>query len=220
MSLKGKILPGFSLHPWILTIIILCTSVWRAPAETLAQEAVPAALNMTAHSTLWSLEGRRSNKTPYLVIGMADREDSPFYGLVGIAGDEATNSSAENTITRQSGPAASVIRTGKAESCRLVLFSILDSTAGVPGLTNLRANPLSARQTTERSPHLVGVKVYRLLDDRSALGYQANYLASKQRWVNTESYTHEVVQAPRPLFELEFGGWRLPVMLSGAAVSR
>jgi hypothetical protein len=54
MSSKGKILCKFSLHRWILTIIILCTSVWWAPAKALAQEAALAALHMTAHSTLWS----------------------------------------------------------------------------------------------------------------------------------------------------------------------
>ena len=113
----------------------------------------------------------------------------------------------------------------KNQSGPLVLSSLLDPTAGVPRLTNFRAEPISARQTIQRSPDLAGTKFYRLLDDRSApgsflYGYQANYLPSKQRLANNESFTHEVVQAPRPLFELEFGGWHLPVMLSGAAVSR
>ena len=74
------------------------------------------------------------------------------------------------------------------------------------------------------SPDHAGAKVYSLLDDGPALGsflygYQT-YLRSKLRLANDEYFIHEVVQAPRPLFELEFGGWRLPVMLSGAAVSR
>jgi hypothetical protein len=225
MSSTGKILLKCSLQRWILTIIILCTIVWWAPAETLAQEAAPAALDMTAHSTLWSLEGPGSNNAPYLVIGMADRGDTPSYGSLRIAEDEATNPSVGNTITRQGGPAASANRTEKIESGPLVLSSLLDPTAGVPGLTNFRVEPISARQTIQRSPDLARAKVYRLVDDRSAprsflYGYQANYLPSKQRLANNESFTHEVVQAPRPLFELEFGGWHLPVMLSGAAVSR
>jgi hypothetical protein len=91
MSSKGKILCKFS----ILTIAILCTSVWWAPAEALAQEAAPAALDMTAHSTLWSLEGLSSNNAPYLVIGMADRGDTPFYGSLRIAGDETASPSGE-----------------------------------------------------------------------------------------------------------------------------
>jgi hypothetical protein len=210
MSSKGKILCKFSLHRWILTITILCSSVWWAPAEALAQEAAPAALDMTAHSTLWSLEGLSSNNAPYLVIGMADRGDTPSYSSLRIAGDEA---------------AASANRTEKIESGPLVLSSLLDRTVGVPGLTNFRAEPISARQTIQRSPDLARTKVYRLVDDRSApgsllYGYQANYLSSKQWLADDESFSHEVVQAPRPLFELDFVSWRLPVMLSGAAVSR
>jgi len=224
MSSKGKILRKFSLHR-ILTIIILCTSVWWTPAETPAQETAPAALGMTAHSTLWSLEGPGSNDAPYLVIGMADRGDTPPYSSLRIAEDQATNPSAGNTITRQDGPAASANRTEKIESGPLALSSLPDPTTGVPGLTNFRAEPIGARQTIQRSPDLAYAKAYSLLDDMSApgsflYGYQANYLPSKQRLANNKSFTYEVVQAPRPLFELEFGGWRLPVMLSGAAVSR
>jgi hypothetical protein len=69
MSSEGKILRKLSLRRWILAIIILCTTVCWAPAETLAREAAPAALNMTAHSTLWSFEGPGINNAPYLVIG-------------------------------------------------------------------------------------------------------------------------------------------------------
>jgi hypothetical protein len=224
MSAKGVILHKPSLRGSILTIIILCTSVWWAPGETLAQEA-PAALDVAAHSTLWSLEGPGSNNAPYLVIGIADRGDTPSYGSLRIAEDQTTNPSAGNTIMRQSAPAASANRTEKIESGALVLSNLLDPTGGVPGLTNFRADFISAPQTIQRSPDLAGAKVYRLLDDRSAPGsflngYQANYTTSKQRLANSESFTHEVLQAPRPLFELEFGGWRIPVMLSGAAVSR
>src|SRR5258708_39649073 len=87
MSSKGKRLCKFSLRRCILAISILCTSVWWAPAETLAQEAAPAPLNMTAHSTLWSLEGPGSNNAPYLVIGMADRGGTPSYGSLRIGPD-------------------------------------------------------------------------------------------------------------------------------------
>ena len=185
-----------SLRRWVPTIIILCMSVWSAPAETLAQQAVPAALDMTEHSTLWSLEGAGSNKTPYLVLGMADRGDTPSYDLLWTAGKKATTPSAENTITRQGGLAASVNRTEKVGSDPLVLSSLLDSNAGLAVLRNVRAKPMAP-----------GSFLY---------GYQSNYFSAEQRLENNESYTHEVVQEPRPFFELEFGGWRLPVMLSGA----
>jgi hypothetical protein len=187
-----------------------------------------AALKMAAHSTSWSLEKPGSNKAPYLVIGMADRWDIPPYGSFPIAGHEATNPFAGNTITRQVGPAASANRTEKIESGPLLLSSLLDPTARVRGLTNFRAEPTSPRQTNQRSPALVGAGVYSLLDDRSApgsflYGYQANYLPSRQWLADNESVTHKVGQAPRPLLRHEFGGWRLPVLLfllSSTAVSR
>jgi hypothetical protein len=224
MSAKGKILRKPSLYRWILTIIILCTSVWWAPGETLAQ-GVSAALGGTAHSTLWSLEGPGSSNAPYLVIGMEDREDTPSYGSLSIAKDQTTNPSVGNTITRQRSPVASTKRTENIESGPLVLSNLLDSPAGGLGLTNFRAELVGARRTVQRSPDLADAKVYRLLDDRSAPGsslyvYQANYSLSKQRLAKNESFAHEFVQAPRPLFELKFGGWRLPLRLSGTAVSR
>ena len=218
---KGKILRRLSLRWWVLAIIILRTSVWWTSAETLAQYAAPAS-KMTAHSTLWSLEGLGSNMAPHLVIGIADRSDTPtLYGSFRSAGDEETKPSSGNTITRQGGPAASANRTEKIELGLLALSSLLDPTVGVSDLTE----PTSLLQTIQQPPDLAGAKVYTLLDDRSALGsfsygFQANYLHSKQRLAHNEYFTHDVVQAPRPLFELEFGRWRLPVMLSGTAVSR
>jgi hypothetical protein len=175
MSAIDKILRKLALRQWVLTIIILCMSVWSAPAETLAQQAAPAALDVTEHSTLWSLEGAGSNKTPYLVLGMADRGDTPFYGL---------QPSAENAIRRPSGIAASANRADQIEPDFLVSSRLPDSNAGLTGLF--------------------------------LYGYPANYLAPEQRLANNESSTHEIVQAPRPFFELDFGSWRLPVMLSGA----
>jgi hypothetical protein len=216
---KGKILRRLSLRWWVLAIIILCTSVWWTSAETLAQDAAPAASKMTAHSTLWSLEGLGSNTAPHLVIGMVDRSHTPPpYDSFRSAGDEETKPSSGNTITRQGGSAASANRTEKIEFGLLALSSLLDPTVGVSDLTE----PTSLLQTIQQPPDLAGAKVYTLLDDKSALGsfsygFQANYLHSKQRLAHNEYFTHDVVQAPRPLFELEFGRWRLPVMLSGTA---
>jgi hypothetical protein len=224
MSSKGEILRKFSLRRWILAIIILCTSASWASADALAQEADPAALKMTAHSTLWSFEWPGSNNAPYLVIGMADRGETPSYGSLRIAGDGAMNPPA-STISRPVGPVASVNRAGKGDSRPLVLSSLFEPTAGVRGPGDFHPEGTIRRQTIQGSSDQPGPKVYSLLDDGPALrsllyGYQANYLPPKQRLANNEFFTHEVVQAPRPLFEIEFGSWRLPVMLSGPAVSK
>jgi hypothetical protein len=192
---KAKILRELSLRQWVMTIIILGMSVWSAPAETLAQQAASAALDMTEHLTLGTPEGAGSDKAPYLVLGMADRGDTPFYGL-GIAGNEATNPSAENTITRQRGLAAGANRTEKVGSDPLVLSRLFDSNAGLAVLTKISAKPVAP-----------GSFIY---------AHQPNYLAPEQRLANNESSTHDSMQVPRPFFELEFGNWRLPVELSGA----
>lgn len=221
------------LRQRILTIIAMCSiawlaSIWLAAAIAQAQELPCSDSNLnTAEPAIGRLFIEKA-RAPHLLISMTDHTDfEPAGSLrtspVRIAGDEATNPSAGNTITRQGGPAASANRTEKIQSGPLVLSSFFDPTAS-PGLTNFRAEPIGARQTIQRSPDLAGAKVYRLLDDRSAPGsflhgYQANYLPSEQWLANYESFAHEVVQAPRPLFELDFGSWRFPVMLSGAAVS-
>ncbi len=233
MSSKGQVVYGSSLRGWTLTII-LCAVVWWASAagtsrnltpvfwpDALAQEAVPATLKITAPSTLWSLEQPGSNTTPHLVIGMTDRRDTLPYGSFESAGDEATNRSVGNTVTRQVGPAASANRSERIEADPLVLSSLLDPTGGIRGSTNFREEPTNPRQTSQISPDLAATEVYTLLDDRSAPGsflykYQANYFPSKQWIADDESFTNEVAPAPRPLLQLEFGGWRLPVALSGS----
>jgi len=218
MSSKGELLREISPRRCILAIIMLCTSVWWAFPDVLPQEAAPATLKMTVQET-------GSNTAPHQMIGMADRGDTPSYGSLRLARDEAANRSARNTISQPVGPVVSVNHAEKGESDPLVLSSLFEPTAGVRGPRDFHAEGTIRRQTIQGSPDHAGAKVYSLLDDGPALGsflygYQANYLPSKLRLVNNESFTHEVVQAPRPLFELDFGSWRLPVMLSGASVSR
>lgn len=215
MLSKGEMLSTPSLRRYILAIIVSCTSVWWASAVALAQDAPPTGLSITGHLTSSSLERPGAEKTPYLVIGMADRWDPPAYGSSPIAGDEATDSSGGDTLTRRLGPASSMNRPDKIESGRLVLSS----------LTNLQAEPASPRQTIQRLPNLADANVYSLLDDGSApesflYGYPPNYLPSTERITDNESPTDEIGQAPSPLLQLGFGGWSLPVMLSNAAVSR
>src|SRR5690348_18120805 len=129
MSTKDRILRKLSRRQWVLTIVILCMSAWSAPAETLAQQASSAALDMTEPSTLWSFDGARSNKTPYLVLGTADRGDTPYYGLR-TAESEATNPPAENAPARRDNLATSINRTDKVGANALIFSSLLDSNIG------------------------------------------------------------------------------------------
>lgn len=224
MSSKGEILRKFSLRRCMQTIIILCTSVWWASADTLAQEPASAPLRMTAHSTLWSLEGPRSNTAEHLVIGMAARGDIPSYGSLRLDRDEGGNPSARNTISRPFGPVASVNRAEKDESGPLVLSSPYEPTAGVPGFTEFHAEGTIQCQTIQSSSDQAGAKVYGLPDGRLApgsflYGYRMKYFLSKQRSANSESFTHEIEHYPLPLLQLHFGGWQLPVVLSSATGS-
>ncbi len=194
MSAKDRIFQKLSLRQGALPIIILCMSVWAAPPETLAQQATPAALDTAEPSTPWSFDAAVSNKTPYLVLGMADRGDTPFYG-VGSAGSEATNPPAENALARRDNPATSMNRTGKVGADALMSSDLFDPNIGREVLANLGAKPTEPGSFT--------------------YPYQPNYLVPEQRLANEESSTRAIVQPPRPFFELEFGNWRLPVKLSG-----
>lgn len=190
-----KLYRQLSLRQWVPTIIVLCVSVWSAPAATLAQQAAPAVLDMGDHPSLWSLEDAKSNKTPYLVLGMADREGTASYDLFGTAGNKAATASAENTILRQNRLAAYVSRADKVGPDPLVLSSLLGPNADLMAFTNVHAKPLESVSFP--------------------CGYHSNCRSPEHRLANSEFFAYRVVQAPRPFFEVELGGWRLPVMLSG-----
>jgi hypothetical protein len=174
---------------------------------------------------LWSIQGTGSNMAPPQMIGMADRGDAPSYGSLRLARDEAANPSARNTISRPVGPVVSVNHAEKGESDPLVLSSLFEPTAGVRGPRDFHAEGTIRRQTIQGSSDQARAKVYSLLDDGPALRsflyeYQANYLPSKQRLANNESFRQKSYRHLALSSKLEFGDWRLPVMLSGAAVSR
>jgi hypothetical protein len=225
MSSKAELLRKVLHRPGILAITILCTSVWWMSLDTFAQEAVPAASNMAAHSSLWSLEGPVRNAAPYLVIGMAERGDPLSYGLLPFPRDEAANPSPRDKISRPAGPVTSENRDKKDESGPLLLSRLFVPIAGARGSTDILVQGIIRRQTIQNSPHQTGTKVYSLLDDGPApraflYGYRLSYLPPKQWLADNASFTHEVGQAPRPLLQLQFSNWILLVMLSGAAGSR
>jgi hypothetical protein len=78
------------------------------------------------------------------------------------------------------------------------------------------------QKSVQKSTDLASSKVYSLFDVKLAAepilyGNQANYFPLKPWLADHESIMREVGHAAKPLFQLEFGSWRLPVMLSGAA---
>ena len=84
---------------------------------------------------------------------------------------------------------------------------------------------LDWQKSVQRSTDLARNNVYSLFDVKlpaEPILYRnhADYLPLKPWLAADESLTREVGHAARPLFQLEFGSWRLPVMLSGPAISQ
>jgi hypothetical protein len=218
MSSKGEIRHTPSFGRRIVAITIFCTIVGWASANALAQDALPTELGNTKRSTSStssSLKELGSEETPYLVIGLPDRWDTSRFGSFPMAGDDATDSSAGDTLTQHVGLASSVNRADNTYSSALVLSS----------LTNFQAKAARRRQIVQKSPQPARPEIYSLLDDGSAAewflyGHSANYLPPKEWLADSESPTHEIGQAPSPLLQFELGAWNFPVMLSNAEVAR
>jgi hypothetical protein len=221
MSSQVKVPRRSSLALCIIVLIVLCASVWWASTDSDAQEAAPIASIVTADSTSWSLEASGSSTRPHLVISMASPEETAPYGVLRTAKDEATNPCTNVQICGQAGLAVSRNRAEKVGSSGLLLTSLAAPTADPHGLTNFRAKPVLWRQTFQTSADLAGSKSYGLVDDRSVrgpflYGYEGNYFPSEPLLTNSESLAHDLEQAARPLLQIEFGGWRLPVVLTSA----
>ena len=147
---------------------------------------------------------------------MAERWNIPHYGSLPTAGDVASSPLKRGTITLDVGPASSAKRVDKIEPSLMVLAS----------LTDLPVDPTNSRRTIAGSPHFAGPEVSNLLDPGSAgesflyENPENDYVAPEQRLAESEYSTDEIEQAPGPLLQFEVGVWTIPVMLSGAAVSR
>src|ERR1700730_13342028 len=113
MSSKAEIRHTPSFGRRIVAITIFCTIVGWASANALAQDALPTEFGNTKRSTSStssSLNKIRSEETPFLVIGLLDRWDTSRFGSFPMAGDDATDSSAGETLTQHVRPACSVNR--------------------------------------------------------------------------------------------------------------
>ena len=215
MPSKGKHHHTSWVRRGSVAIIVLCTSVWWASAGALAQDALAPGLGITENLNSSSLEKPGSEDTPYLVIGMADRSDNALVGSLPMARDEATNSSATDTIARQVDPAPSMNRAANIDSNPIVLLR----------LSNLQMEPINPNQTIQRSRRLASPEVYSVLDDAPGsgsflYGYRASYLLQTEWFVDDGAHTHEIELAPSPLLQFKLGRWTFPVMLSSAAVLR
>jgi hypothetical protein len=125
MSSNSEIVGKFLLRRCILAIV-LCTSAWWVCADTHAQEAALTPSKMTARSTFRSLEGPASNTVPHLVIGRADCGDTPSYGSLRPARDEAANPYAKNTDFHAEGTIRRQIIQSSPDQAGANVYSLLD----------------------------------------------------------------------------------------------
>lgn len=129
-----------------------------------------------------------------------------------------------NAITQEFGSTALSDRPEKTDSPALLVSDVPNP---VPGISSLRTfSDKPSRETVQRPSDPSDIEVHSLLSNREPLesflyenptGYRP-----PKGWPagSEESRTHEVRLPPRPLLQIEFGGWRLPVVLREAAVSR
>jgi len=200
MSSKADLFRSVLLRQYTLAIAALSIAAWLTPVGARAQEAGAAALAMTSKATAGS-EGAGANPSPRLVIGMLEAGETPSFNSAPLTGGEAAN-----PVSRHA-----VVQPGRPDTPA-------NSAANIPLPT---ASPIQAKHAPSG---LIGIKGYNLLDDRSAAeaflhGDQANYLSSEQSLADDEPLGHEAVLVPGPMMHLQVGGWSLPVVLSGAAVS-
>jgi len=215
MSSKGEGFRGRTFRQCGLAVAILGVSVWCGSGAARAQDLAAAGPGISEHVTQSLLEQPRSEKTPYLVIGMAERSNLAPYDSLPMAGSEPTREPGTDAMMPQVGSGSSTNRNDKGESEPMVLSSLSD----------IRAEPAIPHGTIQSLPHPGNTDVFSLLVGRSvseAFLYSSptNYLAPEQALAEREFPTVEAEQAPSPLLQLGFGAWTFPVMLSGAGVSR
>ena len=213
MSSKGEIVRNAALRGSILATIVYASVGWTS-AAAFAQTVVPAASGAT-ESVHSSFDGRASEQTPYLVIGMADRSEMTVHNSFPAVDRAATDVSATDAIAPEGEIAPKANRIGEAASDPMILAS----------LTDLHAQSPDARQTIEESHSPTAPKTYSLLNDTLSpesflYGQRPDILLETQWLVDNEAPTHEVETGSSPLLELGLGDWSLAVTLSGAAVAQ
>lgn len=176
----------------------------------LAQKATPDVLPSTAPSTLWLLEGPKSNPAPHLVVGMLDRNDRSRGSSFSLTGRGTMLPAAVNAAKQTDRGVAPV-----------VLSSLSDLSHGPQDSANLRSERARAAipKASDRYP-----EIYGFLDDASAAG---SFLAAdrmrevlSKQWLESDEYfASEGEYDSSPLVQLKLGDWQFPVALSTAGHS-
>jgi hypothetical protein len=204
MILNDEISGRFPIPRGLLPFIVLFASLLWAPIETLAQEAT-----LTEAETTWLIQRPESNRAPKMPLPLEDRQN-------------VASNSAPDSISRLVYPAALAHRPQKVGSGTLVVATLFAPAAVARGHRNVLAE--RSISDPRGAPELIA-KPYRLLDTRPADGlyryrYDSNYLPVEQSLMAGEPLTLGSEEAPRPLWHLSVGNWRLPVLLSRPTIPR
>jgi hypothetical protein len=199
MTSKGE--TRSSLGRRTATIILTCTSVWLISSVALAQQAMSAGPGTSKPATSWSLQVPATGDAPHLVIAMAERGESNLSGSDRMAARDKA----------EYGTFSPPLPTG---------FS--NPKDGALGPKNSRAETTLSGQQIQTASLGAGSKVFSLLSDSSgaeSFRYEPpkNYIEADQWSADSVPLSHEVESSPRPLFQVQIGSWRLPVLLSGGA---
>jgi hypothetical protein len=218
LNLQIEVVRRSSLSRRALSIVILCTSVWWGSAVAPAQDlsfhfSAPRTITRT---TWWSAEGGQSNTEPHVLFALADGADTEARGSLKIAPSKASGPSMRNTLCEHFGRAPSLDNPENSRSGPLLLSYVSKPMSGVPDLTDFRAKPAVEHET---STYLVRTKSGGLFDSNAPGSgsflyvYQRDYFPSERGLTDTESLTNEAGGTFQPLLQIQFGSWRIPIML-------
>ena len=182
-------------------IILTCTSAWLISSAALAQQAVSAGFGTSGQATSWSLRAPATDNTPYLVVAMAE--------------PAANNPSGSDQTAVGNDP-------GYGTSDSPMPAELSNPGDGATGPGNSQVQAALSGQHVQPAPLRSGSKVFSLLGEGADAGsfrYEPakNYFRPDQWSANSVPNSHGVEPGPRPLFQVQVGSWRLPVMLSATA---
>ena len=126
MSSKGEIVRKATIRGSILATIVLCICRVDISRRLRSRQWFRSRLVIAGSASSSFYGTATSERTPYLVIGMADRSETTLHNSFPVADRAATDLSATDTITPQDEMAPAANRTDEAASEPMVLASLTD----------------------------------------------------------------------------------------------
>jgi hypothetical protein len=215
----------FSLHCRVLSVIVLCSTVWFASAIAQAQElpGTDSKLNTTTLSTdhsngWWSLEKTESPMHPRFWLNILDRTHIETGGLPRTSPVQTNGARATDILCEDASSAVARSGTGGSRFSdissnpypRLSERSVL-SERDCNSAVNVRGVKLQLYPRIEQSS--TSLDDVSLPPESFLYALQTNYLLWEQRLADTGSLTDEDGMLLYPLLQIDFASRRLPIVL-------